>query len=606
MTLLWFDSLHYVSTTRLTQVYPLATGFTVGASHPHSGKTSIQASSAELDIPANAGNGFGEETLFIGYRLKVPTAPFSYFDHILPRTGGGTELIRVQLGPANDGRVAFRVISGDSQELLFEASPFDCTTRHVYVEWRIKLAANGAIELRLDGVQQAFIENVDTLNGSAFNWDHVYMSCGETVMGVVPVYTFSDLYLADGTPDALGREQTFLGPSEVTRMFPAKAQLPIGWAPSLQTPAKRYLVCMHGQSNINGRGNTSNYTGAGRATNTKVKIWDHTLPTPAWVDVTPGAACNNVQKTWASEMNFAELVAQLHETVEPNAPAEIYIIRYGIDASYVVDVGIPGSGPLTWNPNVPNNISDAALTIINAAVGALSGGWSSFERCDILWMQGESEASGLGIGSFGAQNYIAGSNQVFDHFEANIPVTVEWHRAMAQNIPNVAWVDTYLEAVQNLQDGGQLRGRLIETRDLIRFNNDGIHMGEEDMDIFARRFFLSWLDACLFTRYITDDFFNDPSLDDLWIGSDTANTTVEFRQAPELHYDLMHNPVLFLNNKMRRSATADGKTLNMSVATAQFPPVVLGNDAAWTFHYSQVQTFLAPEAIIGNLTLSLT
>lgn len=604
MTLLWFDSLDYVSTTRLVQVYPLATGFTVGAVHPRSGKTSVQVTEGELDIPANAGTGIGDDTLFMGYRMGVGTRPAAFFDHILPRSGGGTELLRVQLGPGSGSSMQFKVLSGDAKKLLFQSIEFDCTTTTVYIEWRIKLAANGAIELRINGVRQGILENVDTLNGSFFNWDHVYLQGGGTVFGVVPTYRFSDLYLADGTYNAGGFEQKFLGESEVTRLFPGKAEQPIGWAPSLVTTTKRYLVCMHGQSNINGRGNIAPYVGSGRATNTKVRLWDHTLPTPAWVDVTPGAGCNNVTKTWAAEMQFAELVASMHELIEPTVPAEVYIVRYGIDASYVVDVGIPGAGPLTWNPNVPNNISDDAIAIVAAAVGALSGGWLSFTRCDILWAQGESEASGLGIGSFGVQNYISGTNEVFDHIEASIPVPVEWHRAMAQNIPNVAWVDTFLQPLQNLQDGGQLRGRLIETRDLVRFNADEIHMGEDDMDIFARRFFLSWAEACGFTRYIQDDFFNDPAFDPLWLGSAAAGSKVEFIQAPEILFDLAHAPVRWLNNKMRRSSEP-GLSLQLAVGSQKFPSVALDSTTAWTFRYQQMQTFIAPEVVTGKLSFEL-
>ena len=597
--ILWHDSLYYRSSTQLSLVYPAISGCTVTASHEQITKRSVGISgNSLLSPPAIASTNLGAETAFIGFRLGVTAMPAGVGPLLKLRSSGGVVLATVQVFTSGPSKLRLQVMSGEGVRLLARSPEIDIGTSFLYVELKIKTAVNGIVELRVNGNRIALAENVDVLLGSFSPWEHVIF----TTDGNSGSLKISDLYIADGSG-----EQDFLGPVNSTRLFPAK-ETEMGWAPSLRS--KKYLIVLGGQSNVNGRGSISPYTASPPSPNSKVFLFYPTVGPPysgIFSDVIAGIGAHPFDNPtaptlyWSFEMSLAEEIANFYALSDDPARTEVYIVRLGKDASSIIPLPDPND---TWHPSVPNSLSIRGMQILDAAAAAV-GGWSAFDEVDFFWYQGESEALAAAILPAGILNFVPWTLDVFGYFEAAIGKPVNWHRMLVQT--EMLAVFTHLQEVRAQQRSPLLPGPYIETADL-PIGPDGVHMSEDGQVELGRRAFASWKSVRNFADNLKD-FLGLPAEDSWlaphWVGAASAGASCSFVQAPELKADLMHTPVIALNNKMRRESGADGKRLQMTVGDVSLPVIVLDNASAWTFKYLQLEAVAVPEQVTGELGMKL-
>ena len=306
--LLWHDSLNYRSLTQLTFAYPTLSGCTVGGAHEQFGRTSVRMSgTSSLSLPVIPGVGTGSDTLYLGFRLGALLLPSGTGTLVMVRTAGFVDLVTVRV-KSESGKLQFVISSGANNSLLVLSSPIDVLDTFSYIELKVKTSGSGSVELRINGVVDRTIDGVDTLLGSVASWSRVSFAT-ESTSGTLLI---SDIYLADGTGS-----QNFLGPVDVTRLFPATAQQ-LGWAPALR--AKKYLIVLAGQDNINGRGSVVPYSGP---LNPNLKVWLYYPTTGApytgpFADVVAGIGAHaldepvNPNISWALEMSLAEEISKLY------------------------------------------------------------------------------------------------------------------------------------------------------------------------------------------------------------------------------------------------------------------------------------------------------
>lgn len=569
--LLWHDSFEYANQTRFSAAYPTQVNWTSSGDW-----IQTSAVSASLTLPGTVTSS----RAFVGFRLRMPTLPSADGTLLTFRTGGGTQLVRVRVQPVG-GQIRLLFTSGDLRKTLLRTGAFSAAD--TYLEIECLFSSAGVITVRLNGIEFARAENVDTLQGSVFGWGQTrFESAGNGSLTRI-----SDLYFGDGSGGF-----SFLGPVRAVRLFPARLRS-TQWAPDMVS--KRRLIVIAGQSNVNGRGVLSPYTGAGRSPNELVRAWDGN----AWVNLAAGVGSLFPGGSWALEMMLGERIAALHEAgySGDGIPAtDVRIFRFGVDSSFVYPIAY---GAFTWHPSVVGNRSDAMLAELNDAVTA-AGGWGSIDHVHLVWYQGESEASNL-ITSFeqGVREYVQRTNEVLSYlttaFLAPFSVT---RIAMQLGLPAESF--PYIKEIRGFQTRGTILGDVIDPG-MLPLGPDNIHMSEHGQDILGSWVFQRWFETQDFAYQIKELFYNDESL----LGeafSCAATGTMTFEQTPELLSNLSAGTVLSISPRMLISSdTIDSVTY--TIGDVALPALTIPVVSEWSFQTQVFATKASPEQVSGDITV---
>lgn len=596
MTLLWCDSLDYVSPPWIEATYGPLPGWNLGAAHPSPSRKSVQVAFGNLPIPAlNPSSNPGSDVCIVGFLLSsaiLPTLVTTFLEILAPNLNAQIRLRTRKHTSLN--RVRIEAWSGDQRRRLLVSSYLDLSVAK-YIELEARISASGRLRLRVDGVVDAYIDGVDTAPVVGSSWGKVQFNV-QIVTGAH--FRFSDIYLADGV-----NETKPLGPVLATLLTP--------WQPVMSSffwaiTRRPRLVLMLGQSNMNGRGDNP-YTGQGRNPNTKVKIWN--VETQSFESLTANVNTGNqflpgnpaYGLLWGPEMMFSELVARMHEQSGDSNTSEVYIVKLAADASWVT----PIPGVETWHPAILGNLSSAMIAQVQAAVATVPGGWTNFLDTDVFWHQGESEALTEGF-PFPHHLYTTFSNDVFNFIEAGLANTnIHWHRTVMHKDTLAFFTGT--TKVINQQKYGSMRGSITETSD-IPITSDGIHLKPSGFDILGYRYFIRWTERVLKAEsdrlYIKDHIFN-ASVDDDYIGVSAISKSATFEQADERCQDLMHAPSKALNSKTFMKSVP-GNSLQMSLGGFSLPETILQNLASWTFSMKILQDQASPEQLAGPIEFHLT
>lgn len=604
MSLLWNDSLTYSSADFLAKSYPVSSGFSVAAGHPRAlSKSSLKSSVGTLSLPGAPTS----DTAVLGFFMKVSAKPAGFTDLISFKSAGGTALVKIQIGPGSTSdTVALRAVTGDATSEILLSDDIKLVNHWSFIEWKILFGNSGYAELHVDGNINGRYENQDTSGPADLTWASVSINPSNPAVDCF----FAELYFGD-TSNGFN----FLGPCTSTRVFPGKASK-WGWAPS--PPSKKRLVILAGQSNINGRGQLP-YTRSARNPNNSVRVWNNVAQ--VWQPMQAGIGSHPfygpANTVWSFEMSFADQIASLFELSEPGADSNVHVIRLGADAAAVSNIPPEWilAGQPSWYPDIQYLGIDLSLSnrlfdvILPPAIAAL-GGWSEIEKVDIVWYQGESEASLLqGF----MHEFVQSTNTVFDYFESRIPLPVTWHRIMCQRL---GWRDgssklfPKIDEVRNLQRGNyHFRGNWIDTAEY-GFWNDGVHMSEEGCHRLGLKVFESWLEAQGFTDRVKNYYFGGPLSpgDDYHAVSpgalDIGQGVVAYDQVPELQQDLVNSLVAGISCKLLVESD-EAASVGVSLGGSALPTVSVGIDSPWTFRFSVRSGFSAPESAAGSMEISL-
>lgn len=589
MSLIWFDSMDYRSSSFLNDAFPSQSGWSVGADHPLPERSGVSTSTGSMLLPASNPGGLGSESCFIGLLLTVDSLPDPVDTFLHIRAPSTQPQAYVRLRDAGGGLCYLEVWTGNLRERLLISSALDLSSPR-YVELEVKISTSGRVRLAVDGVTDSLAEGVNSQFVTGSTWHDVVFEVTSSDLEI----SIADVYLASGA-----NEWRPIGRSAVSLLWPWQAKQPFQWAP---TPRPRVVV-MAGQNNINGRGALP-YTGTGRNPNSVVKIWNVEKQVFEALDahVNTGNAfwaghpSNIFGQNWGPEMRFAEEVTLLFKNAGYN-DAEVLIVKLAEDTSWVT----PAPGVNTWHPTIPGNLSDSALTQIDNAVVA-AGGWGVIDSLDFFWHQGESESLSMSVPD-PRQLYLTYTQDVFDHFETNIPVPIHWHRTVMHSGSFFLATDS----IVNAQRLSVLPGTITETSDL-QLQPDQIHLTLPSYDKLGYRYYLKWLDRLLesqegLVNLISDQLWGSAADDDAFESS-IGTPAISFDQLIHRQFDMLHAPALALQAKTYRESDA-AASLEMSVGGVALPSLTVGSDAAWTFNLNMRSGYLAPEKVTGSVSFEL-
>jgi hypothetical protein len=571
--LVWHDSLGYRSLAFLAATYPTFTGTpVVGQAHERAAAKSVgQSGSITSPVVSPA-----QTSCTTGFLMKLAGLNVAGTSTLLEFRALGSVQVLVKVRPATDG-FYLQFEKGIGLDILLRTSKLPINT-WVFLEVQVTFSqSQGKIVVRADGQEVSRAEGLDTEAGITDNgWDQVRLGLAHA--GTTP--RFADFYICDDRLDHGKTFTTFLGKVTHASLFTGTAKTR-QWSHSLvpaNPTAKHRLVVFAGQSNFGGR-ISSTSSSRWRNPNTKIQIWDRLSGSPAWRSMSATVNTSGMYGLSLGfagpEMRFAERLAAFYEATSDPAIPNTKIVKGTQDGSML----FPTTGDMCWNPNVSNNLwsgppsppsRGCLYNDIIAAVTAL-GGWSTIERVDFFWLQGESDA----IWTIATAAYRDTLTYFFSRVVFDLPAPVKFHvvRLHPQLYTGTAPDSLgfyYRDVIRSIQwDAPNFIANCVRIdQDTCQISiGDYTHLTELGYDTLGDLCFESWLQAQDFSGYVSD-YSTLSATDERWIGTTVSAKTISF-PAEGLH-DANNSPVLAVAESAHASrdfasfgmvASAAGRTL---------------------------------------------
>lgn len=601
--LLRHDSLEY-ATTYLADAFPGSVGVGVGSPHEKSGRKCLFSYGAILPIQLPSPQ---DNTCIIGFLHRLETnypgvpvvdnSPFMDFSSL-----GGSLKVRAKIRTkANSFSVVFYSGDGNSVILSSPNLPYNTWT---YLETKVVFQqSQGSIVFRADGIEIARVENVTTDPLTIVPWGSV------TLYLQTSLHRIADLYVCDGS----GSEKTyknFLGKILGTRLAPFNANTKkFEWGPNPNLGSKYRIVCMLGQSNMQGLGEWPLILPQPwRSTNPHLPIWN--AVSGQFEPLSAGVNSSGIYTTnprWGLEMMFAERLAQLIEASGSATASNFRLVKAAQDGSTVLSgfsIGNPSlPNFITWDPGTPNSLYVQFVQQLQLAVAAL-GGIGNVSQIDYLWYQGETE----GILSLGLVPYPG------DYLTQTINILLGMYSLFP--IPsNLHIVQIHKSIAEEYAGGEVIRSRQRILRDVIPSSSfldvdygvtvsDGLHLSNPSLNNVGEQFFSEWIQYQQFGDFLKDEYFY-ANVDDIWIGSNSVGKKAAFSQVSSFRIDSLHAPNMAATSRMYLGSGIDGKSLRTSVGDTIITESLMASTPDKTQVYKGTPLLVSPEELSGDIVLEL-
>jgi hypothetical protein len=226
------------------------------------------------------------------------------------------------------------------------------------------------------------------------------------------------------------------------------------------------------------------------------------------------------------------------------------------------------------------------MAAINDAVASL-GGWSAIDSVDFFFFQGETEALTVD----GPPIYAALNKDLFDSFQAAIPVTVDFTRVRIHE--DLAPVYVAKDGIRTAQGVLTIPGRIIDIDEAVV--RDGTHLATSGYDMLGDKFFQIWKANRMKASYL-QDYIDQTVVDSLYFsGGNGKSMTVAAREQSQIN--LNQGPVLAATHRLHAEGVGSNNLEVVSDGVLQFPVVSVSSSSQWTAYKSMVEGTCNPDRL---------